>query len=193
MKIFPQTDLEHCSFSETGAEHFVHYPWTRHLGAGGDAEFVQTCKALPACHRSCHCLFALPAKPHRYKLCMWNSWPAREGLNSSLHRSKPLDKLRTCDHMEPTWTSVSTEFCAFQPLPWISSLLSFVHFPWFVEAHKYVWVPARPRWTTLECDYTLRITTATAGLHLLPTRACAFPLSLTTLHCKTLRGIKEHR
>lgn len=86
-------------------------------------QFVQTCRALPACHQSCHCLFALRAKAHRYKLCIWNSWPATEELNFILHCSKPLDKLKTCDHMEPMQTFVSTEFSAFQPLPCISSLV----------------------------------------------------------------------
>lgn len=145
-------------------------PWTVHLGAGDDAPFVQTCRALPARHWSCHCLFGLQSKPHRYKLCMWNSWSATEELNSILHRPKPLNKLKTCEHMEPYWTHgtfVSTEFCAFQPFSCISSLLSFVHFPQLVEAHKYLLVLVRPRYMALEYDYTIHVTTVTEGLHFL--------------------------
>lgn len=164
-------------------------PWTVHLGdAGEDAQFVQTCRALPACHQSCHGRFALQAKPQRHKLCLWNSWLATEEPNSILQHSKPLDKLNTCDHMQSIKTLVSTEFCAFRPLPCISSLLSFVHFPWLVEADQYVLVLVRPRWTALESDCTIRVTTAAQGLHFLPKRTCTFPHLSPLYNAKPLVG-----
>lgn len=64
----------------------------------------------------------------------------------------------------------------FSPSPASVHYWLFVHLPWLEEAHKYVLVPARPRWMTLESDYTICVTTAAEGLHLLPKRTYLSPL-----------------
>lgn len=183
MKIPSQTDLEQGSFSETGAEHFVHYalncaPWCRWWGTVCAEPCLPVTKAVTA---------HLHSRPNLTDTNGACGTAATEELNSS-HSAPSHWQLNTCDHMEPIYTFVSADFCAFQPLPCISSLLSFVHFPCLVEAHKYVLVLVRPRWVALKPDYTIHVTTAAEGLHFLPKRTYTFPYLSPLYNAKPLVG-----
>lgn len=91
-----------------------------------------------------------------------------EELNSILHCSTShLTNCRLVTTRNQFRLLFQLSSVHFSPSPASVHSLSFVHFPQLVEAHKCVLVVVRPRWMALESDYTMCVTTAAEGLHLL--------------------------
>lgn len=187
MKIFSQTDLEHGSFSETGAEHFVHYPlncapWCRWWCA----RFTQICRALPACHQSCHCLFALPSQTSQIQTVHVEQLACHRG--AELHPTL----LQATQQAEDSWPhGTDLDFC----FNWVLcvSALPLHQFTIGFCSSSLAWGGSQI------CSGSSKAQVNDSGvwLHHMCNHSCrrAAPppqkdLSLTTLQCKTFGGIK---
>lgn len=190
MKIFSQTDVEHGSFYETGAEHFVHYPlncapWCRWWCT----QFVQICRALPALSPRLSLPICTPSQTSQIKAVHVEQLVCHRG--AELHPTL-LQATQHGGDLWPHWTNL--DFCfnwvlCISALPLHQFTIVFCSSslacgsPQIHSGSSKAQVNDSGVWLHPMCNHSCRRAA-------LPPQKEDIPLSLTTLQCKTFGGIK---